>query len=118
MHNKDSHTCYLCMKLHGDYSPKRGLEEHHVLGGPNRKLSEKYGLKVYLCGIEHHREGKESVHKNADVSRMVKEDAQRAFERIYPNKDFRAIFGKNYIDHKEPNSMSKNAALNGFKFIE
>lgn len=33
------------------------LEEHHIFGGANRKKSEKYGLKVGLCGDTCHRNG-------------------------------------------------------------
>lgn len=87
--------CYLCEKL-GVRQQGLTIEEHHCLGGANRKLSEKYGLKVYLC-IPHHREGPEAVHNNSDYMNMLREDAQRAFEMHYPDKSFRAIFGRNYI---------------------
>jgi hypothetical protein len=40
--------CYICREQTGYIVERRGLEEHHIFGGPNRKLSEKYGLKVYL----------------------------------------------------------------------
>ena len=36
-------TCFLCGKT-------GWLEEHHVYPGPFRDKSEKYGLKVGLCG--------------------------------------------------------------------
>lgn len=85
MHRKEDKTCYLCMKLHHNYSRHGNLEEHHVMyGGQNRRLSEKYGLKVYLC-INHHTYdgGPEAVHRNDDIRRMLEKDAQRAFERAY-----------------------------------
>lgn len=87
--------CYMCEKLN---QRQQGyvIEEHHCLGGSNRKLSERYGLKVYLC-IKHHREGKDAVHNNSDLMQLLREDAQRAFEKNYPDKSFRAIFGRNYI---------------------
>lgn len=88
-------TCYLCTKLNGDYSQKRGLQEHHIFGGANRRLSEEYGLKVKLC-IDHHESGKDAAHRNAEVAQILHEDGQAAFEREYPQKDFREIFGKNY----------------------
>ena len=44
--------CYLCGSSGID--DMCGLEQHHVFGGPNRKLSERYGLKVYLCGEKCH----------------------------------------------------------------
>lgn len=94
MHFKDG-TCYLCMKLHDDYSEKRDLEEHHVIYGSRHALSEAWGLKVYLCSA-HHRTGKEAVHFNADIAAMLKDEAQRAFEKKWPERDFFNIFGKNY----------------------
>lgn len=100
MHEKDG-TCYLCMKLHRFYGKHGNTEEHHVIHGTaNRKLSEKYGLKVYLC-LNHHREGKEAVHRNRENDLLLKKDAQRAFEKKYSRKDFREIFGINYIDIEE-----------------
>ena len=33
--------CFLCTRM-------QDLEQHHIFGGPNRKWSEKYGLKVWL----------------------------------------------------------------------
>lgn len=99
MHSKEDHTCYLCQRL-GTY-PYGDLEEHHVFGGTaNRKLSEKYGLKVYLCEY-HHRVGPDAVHNNHDMMWMIQKDGQRAFEEKYPDKNFRAIFGKNYIWEEE-----------------
>ena len=87
MQDKESGQCYLCRLLHKDYAIKRNREEHHVMGGiANRKLSEKYGLKVYL-DPDHHRNGQEAVHK--------------AFMRTYPELDFREIFGKNYLTENE-----------------
>lgn len=87
--------CYLCEKL-GQRQQGLIIEEHHCLSGKNRKLSEHYGLKVYLC-LRHHREGTEAVHNNSDYMNMLREDAQRAFEERYPNQSFREIFGRNYI---------------------
>lgn len=87
------------MYLHSDYQTRTGLEEHHVFEGrANRRLSEKYGLKIYLCH-EHHNEqsSPESIHHNKDIDNEIKQITQRAFMKRYPDKDFLAIFGKNYI---------------------
>lgn len=102
MHRKEDRTCYLCMKLHDDYSRKITLQEHHVIGGPYRKLSERYGLKVYLC-FQHHTYdgGPEAVHRNTEINRELKKDAQRAFEKTYPNLVFMQIFGKNMLDESD-----------------
>lgn len=83
--------CYLC---------GRGsmLEEHHIFGGANRKLSEKYGLKVWLCHYCHN-EPPMGVHFSSERMLKLKEDGQRAFMEHYSKSEseFRQIFGKNYI---------------------
>ena len=94
MQNKDG-RCYLCQKLYDNYNPVV-TEEHHCISGPNRNLSERYGLKVWLC-IYHHREGKQAVHSNIDMKKELCQDAQRAFEAHWPELSFREIFGKNYL---------------------
>lgn len=97
MHDKRDRTCYLCMRLHGDYDTRAWLQEHHVMAGTaNRRMSEKYGLKVYLC-LQHHLEGPEAVHKNGKIAGMLKQEAQKAFIRKYPNLSFRDIFGISYL---------------------
>ena len=75
------------------------LDEHHVFGGSNRKLSEKYGLKVYLHHSKCHIFGKGSVHQNAEVGNMVKKVAQQRAMQHYgwSEDDFRQIFGKSYL---------------------
>ena len=41
--------CYLCRRFY-NLRTTRGLEEHHILFGRGRReLSERYGLKVWLC---------------------------------------------------------------------
>lgn len=98
---KKNGTCYLCRKLYGDDSKKDIIHEHHAIyGHAQRKLSEIFGLKVYLC-LAHHLTGPDAVHKNPKISEMVKADAQRVFTRHYTNFDFMEIFGRNYI-YDEP----------------
>lgn len=97
MQDKQAHNCYLCMMLHSDFSEKQTQEHHVIFGTANRRLSEKYGLKVYLC-LEHHEAGREAVHRNAQIALMVKKEAQRAFEKRWPGLDFRKIFGKNFLE--------------------
>jgi hypothetical protein len=92
----DDRSCYLCELLKNDYMHQY-VEEHHIFGNhANRKLSTKYGLTVYLC-IWHHREGKDAVHNNAEMMNLLKRKGQEAFEKHYPDLDFRQIFGKNYL---------------------
>lgn len=101
MQGKDTGTCYLCGLLHKDFSIKSVRQEHHVMGGTaNRRLSEKYGLKVYLC-LEHHLYGPEAVHKNAEVAERLHKEAQKVFEKTYPDLNFMEIFGKNYLTENE-----------------
>ena len=91
---REDGICYLCKK-NGDIIPKV-VQEHHVcFGTANRRLSEKYGLKVFLC-LAHHEEGPEAVHKNHTNARILQRDAQEAFEQHFQNLDFLKIFGRNY----------------------
>lgn len=97
LHDKREHTCFLCMMLNEDDSRKNYIEEHHVFFGPaNRKLSEKYGLKVYLC-VKHHR-GNDGVHTKQENNRLVQAYAQRKFMETHRLEEFRAIFGRNYLE--------------------
>ena len=84
--------CYICGRQYW-------LEEHHVFSGnPNRKLSEKYGLKVWLCHW-HHNEPPYGVHHNSDMRQRLQRVAQvRAMSYYGWTEDtFRNIFGKNYL---------------------
>jgi hypothetical protein len=83
-------VCYKC--------GRQGItEEHHIFGGANRKLSEKYKLKVDLC-MGCHRTGKEAVHICKETAEQLHIDGQRAFERcIGSREEFQSIFGKNYL---------------------
>ena len=83
--------CFLC----GSYS---WLEEHHIFGAANRKKSEKYGLKVFLCHSCHN-EPPAGVHHNAELNNELKAQAQEKAMQHYGWNidDFRKIFGKNYL---------------------
>lgn len=86
---QEEKECFMC-------GCKNNLECHHIFGGnPNRKLSEKYGLKVYLCH-EHHNEPPNGVHFNKKIREYLQRIAQTAFETYYPQLDFVGVFGKNY----------------------
>lgn len=96
LHTKDG-TCYLCMRLHGDYRIHPYTEEHHIFDGTaNRRISEAEGFKVYLC-LEHHRTGKEAVHTNHDNMLLLQQDAQREYERDHTREEFLALIGKNFL---------------------
>lgn len=81
--------CYLCGK-------EWGLERHHVLSGTaNRKLSEQYGLWVYLCHNCH--TGTEGAQYDPTKNTLLKIDAQAAFEALYGHDKWMQVFRKNYI---------------------
>lgn len=85
---EDKSVCYLC--------DGGATEEHHVFGASNRKWSEKYGLKVYLCHWCHN-EPPNGVHFNKDNRLRLQRTAQKIFDLTYPELSFRQIFGRNYL---------------------
>lgn len=74
------------------------VEDHHIFfGNPNRKYSEKYGLKIWLCPTDH-RTGAESPHRNRQIDLAYKTMAQEYFEReMGTREEFRQIFGRSYL---------------------
>lgn len=91
---EDDNICYLC----GANGSMDYLHWHHVFGGSNRKWSEKYGLKVRLCGQRCHENGLNAVHRSKATADRLKKEAQRAFESAHGTReDFIQIFGKNYL---------------------
>ena len=81
--------CYMCRTT-------QDLHEHHIFGGPNRKWSEKYGLKIWLCA-KHHNMSDAGIHFNKALDREVKQIAQREFEDSHTREEFMQIFGRNYL---------------------
>lgn len=79
-------------------------ERHHIFGGADRKKSTEDGLILPLCP-EHHRDGKNAVHINADMRRWTYILGQYAFESQYDGlapkgtarELFRDRYGKNYL---------------------
>ena len=84
-------ACYLC-------GGQNWLESHHVYGAANRKKSESYGLKVWLCHYCHN-EPPYGVHFNADQNQWLKANTQQKAMAHYgwDVDTFRGIFGKNYL---------------------
>ena len=72
-----------------------GLERHHVMTGPNRKLAEKYGLWVWVC--HDHHTGKDGVQYNRQKADALKRLGQIAFEARHSHDEWMEIFGKNYL---------------------
>ena len=74
------------------------VEEHHIFfGTSNRRQSEKYGLKIWLCPA-HHRETPEAPHQNRKIDLAYKGMAQKYFESHLESREkFREIFGRSYL---------------------
>lgn len=105
LHSRISKTCFLCVLLANDWREYTYLEEHHLYpGNPDRRKSEEYGLKVYLCPA-HHRTGPDAVHNNSLIMRRLQATGQQAFEERYPELNWMEIFGK---DYKEAYEMEKS----------
>ena len=82
-------VCYFCTRTFG-------LERHHIFAGvANRKLSEKYGFWVWLCHKCH--TGKDGAQYDPLKNKLLKMDAQTAFERTHTHAEWMKIFGKNYL---------------------
>ena len=82
--------CFVCKTIYN-------LHNHHIFyGTANRRLSEKYGLKVWLCG-NHHNLSNEGVHFNRKLDLYIKKIGQAAFEKTHTREEFMKIFGKNYL---------------------
>lgn len=83
--------CYVC----GLYSP---VECHHIYMGPNRKISEENGFKVWLCA-EHHR-GTIGVH--GKLGHVLDIKLKQECEKKYLNQghtvqEFIRLIGRNYL---------------------
>lgn len=88
--------CFLCLNVDGNYNFK-DLEEHHIFfGRGKRELADEDGLTVQLC-IEHHRTGKEAVHKNRTSDLLLKVIGQAKYEETHTREEFIKRYGKSYI---------------------
>lgn len=92
-------VCHFCKRV-------GSMHEHHIFGGPNRKWSEKYGLKVHLCPL-HHNMSNAGIHYNSEMMEVYHKLGQETFEQKYAEEhscstetaraEFMRIFGRNYI---------------------
>ena len=72
-----------------------GLEMHHIFGGGRRKISEKYGLKVWLRWDVHR---KLTDGKLKDFDMYLKQMAQMHYEgNIGTREEFIKDFGRSYL---------------------
>ena len=82
--------CYVC-------GTTQNIHLHHIYRGyAFRKVSDKYGCWVYLCGY-HHNLSNEGIHFNKELDTRIKQLCQRKFQEAYPDLDFRKIFGRSYL---------------------
>lgn len=80
--------CYLC-----GYDGR--LETHHCMNGrPGRKLSDEYGLTVWLCPDCHR-----NIHADYKARERLKQEAQLTLMKAnnWSVDDFRAVFYKSYL---------------------
>lgn len=81
--------CWFC-------GAKAGLECHHIFAGvANRPISEKYGLKVWLCHRHHTEDG--GAQYDPEKGLQLKQEAQKAFERIHGHELWMKTIRKNYL---------------------
>lgn len=73
------------------------LHKHHIYGGAMRKLSERYGLYVWLRA-DWHNGSDYGVHFNLDLDKRLKETGQCEFEKVYSRDKFMELFGRNYLE--------------------
>jgi len=86
----DLRKCYIC-------GSRLQPNIHEVyFGSAHRKLSIQYGCCVCLCSY-HHNGSSNGVHFNHELDLMLKQEMQRAFEKTYPQIDFKGVFRKNYL---------------------
>lgn len=88
--------CFICGR-------QGELDSHHAISGvANRKNSEKYGLKIWLCRSCHsgiHDKGKVFIDNWHYITENdIKAIAQAKWEETYGSRDdFRRVFGKSFI---------------------
>ena len=87
---QEEKECYEC-------GAKTNLNEHHIYFGGNRKVSEKNGFKVWLCG-NHHNQSNDGVHcGNRRLDLKLKQDCQRKYEETHTRQEFMSLIGRNYL---------------------
>ena len=84
--------CYICgrWKKYGEH-----FDEHHIFGGPCRKISTKYGFVVTLCrdchNLVHSKDG-------VDLKDMLHQRAQKIYEeQIGSREQFIKDFIRSYL---------------------
>ena len=96
MQHKDDKRCYLCMILDNEFREHAYTEEHHVIFGDEKWVSDAKGLRVNLCR-KHHRESPVAVHSNQEHAELLKRIAQQKFMEAYPDEKWHDYVEKNYL---------------------
>ena len=88
--------CYVC-------GTRKGLHEHHIIyGTANRKKSEEYGFKVWLCGRHHNLDTKQGVHFNKELDLHLKCLCETWWlENGRTQEEWRQVFGKWWCEDTE-----------------
>ena len=82
--------CYVC-------GSQYALEKHHCIHGTaGRRLADRYGLTVWLCPACHRGAGGVHGRDGAGLDKILKQDAQTAYEGVYGRQKWLETFGKNY----------------------
>lgn len=90
---QEDKCCYLCGCTYG-------LEKHHIFAGSNRRISERLGLWVYLCGAwtpKNCHTGTDGAQYNKELNLRLKREAQAAYERTHTRREWMEIIRKNYL---------------------
>jgi hypothetical protein len=84
-------VCFVCKRT-------GHLHKHHIYGGiGRRKLSEHFGMWVYLCP-EHHNMSKHGVHSDTLLDLKLKKLGQETWEFNGGSRvQFIQIFGRSYL---------------------
>ena len=95
--SKKDYECFIC------HSVDR-LECHHIFGGADRAISEKYGLKVMLCNAHHHGDYGAHGKYGKSIQDFLHQTGQEVIEDIWrregeedPRARFRKEFRKSYL---------------------
>ena len=90
----DKTYCFIHEKYLGVEVP--ACHEHHVIHGTaNRKLSEKWGLKVYLCMNCHNALHSKTAFHDLDLKQLAEEEWLKQNNKTVD--DWIKIFGKNFL---------------------
>lgn len=85
----DPEECFICKSTYS-------LETHHLLNGPYKKASEKYGLLIKVC-TNCHTMAPNAIHRDSKVMKKLKQLAQTHFEKTHAREEFIKEFGQNYF---------------------